>query len=111
MEKTLELSEAVLEKAKKLGLSQSGVLAEFSRFANQFYIMETYEANEDVWDLMNEIYENNFNGNIHFADFVADAALKGDEIFKNCMYKGKFRCQSLEMTSNFASCYAIRVSG
>lgn len=110
IERRLVLSDTILETAKKLGLSKSDVIVEFSRYASMYYIMDTNDPSDEIMNLMNEMYNENFKSN-HFSDFVVGASFKGVEIFEKCGYNNqKFPCIFAVMALNVASCYWIIVS-
>lgn len=117
MERNVQISQNVLEKAQKIGVnSKSELLAEFARFLRYYAITDAGQFKSDLLELMTEMYEKNFalvatNPFSPFLNFMADAAFQGKHLFKKCTFgKYSYPCTAPLIPLDIPSCYAIPVN-
>lgn len=111
LEESVHIPDHVIAKAREIGLSRMELLTEFSKYIGYYVPMNSYEMTPAVWDLLTEVYEHNFKGDTHFADFVSDAAFRSKEVFSSCSYnRHRYKCNPARMTLNSPSCYIVPVS-
>lgn len=108
-EKTIIIPETILLKAKSIGITRSQLLAEFAKYINLYTVGDFNQVNTNLWSILTEIFEHNFR-DAHFADFVADAAFRGRELFRNCIFSNyKYPCKSAHIVLDMPSCYTVPV--
>lgn len=108
---SIRITSETLKKAKIIGLDEDKLLEEFLRYMNLFSMfVDVGRFKPEVWDVLTEIYDATFRGDVHFSDLVADAAFRGKALFKNCQWAGrKYPCSESPIITIMPSCYYLMV--